>query len=116
MAFAEFLIQDSSLIRNTGNIQQSYCIIVIMYKDSCVGYYWKKKKFFFLTKVSSCGFTGEPKPISTEGDSSDNNLTDNSGIGDGVESYKGKSKLTTNPKTSLYDFIIKKGVDPIQEK
>ena len=56
--------------------------------------------FFFLTKVSSCGFTGEPKAISTEGDSSDNNLTDNSGIGDGVESYKGKSKLTTKPKTS----------------
>lgn len=52
-----------------------------------------------LTKVSSCGFTGEPKAISTEGTSSDNNLTDNSGIGDGVESYKGKSKLTTNPKT-----------------
>ena len=79
----------------------------------------KKTKCFFLTKVSSCGFTGEPKAISTEGDSSDNNLTDNSGIGDGVESYKGKSKLTTNPKTSssmTYDFIIKKGGDPVQDK
>ena len=34
MAFVEFLIQHSSLVWNTGKIQQSYCIIVIMYKDS----------------------------------------------------------------------------------